>query len=81
MTQNRPVGPKLLNWTPPPAPDGMPLIGRYARLERLDADRHAAAKAMAAPAKIAVLIALLEYIESMKASIMIAIVAPISSAM
>lgn len=42
MTQNRPVGPKLLNWTPPPAPDGTSLIGRYARLERLDADRHAA---------------------------------------
>ncbi|SDN55811.1 Protein N-acetyltransferase, RimJ/RimL family [Lutimaribacter pacificus] len=32
----------LADWTAPPAPDGAVLEGRYARLERLDAARHAA---------------------------------------
>lgn len=33
---------RLAGWQAPPAPDGSALDGRYARLERLDADRHAA---------------------------------------
>ncbi|MDT8326386.1 MAG: GNAT family protein [Roseovarius sp.] len=41
MLQDRPLGPKLTNWTEPPAPAGAPLVGHYAALERLDADRHA----------------------------------------
>ena len=41
MDQSRPLGPELVDWRPPPAPDGAPLVGRYARLDRLDADRHA----------------------------------------
>lgn len=41
MLQDRPLGPKLTNWKEPPAPEGAALIGRYAALERLDADRHA----------------------------------------
>ncbi|SEM59453.1 Protein N-acetyltransferase, RimJ/RimL family [Roseovarius tolerans] len=41
MSQSRPLGPKLVDWRPPPAPGGTPLVGRYARLDRLDADRHA----------------------------------------
>jgi RimJ/RimL family protein N-acetyltransferase len=43
MSEPRPLGEKLTNWTPPPPPDGSPLAGRYAMLERLDADRHAEA--------------------------------------
>ena len=43
MPDDRPLGEMLTNWTPPPPPDGSPLAGRYARLERLDADRHATA--------------------------------------
>lgn len=43
MSNDRPLGKTLTNWTPPPPPDGSPLAGRYARLDRLDADRHAAA--------------------------------------
>ena len=35
-------GDRLAGWQAPPAPDGSALEGRYARLERLDADRHAA---------------------------------------
>ncbi|WP_428545519.1 GNAT family N-acetyltransferase [Profundibacter sp.] len=35
------LGPKLKNWMPPPCPTAPVLEGRYARLERLDADRHA----------------------------------------
>ena len=42
MTDDRPVGPKLPDWTAPPVPDMVPLEGRYVRLEALDADRHAA---------------------------------------
>ena len=34
----RPVG----DWQPPARPDGQALVGRHARLERLDAERHAA---------------------------------------
>jgi RimJ/RimL family protein N-acetyltransferase len=41
MDARRPLGPELVDWRPPPAPDGTPLVGRYARLDRLDADRHA----------------------------------------
>ena len=36
------LGEKLDNWTPPPAPHGAVLEGRFARLEPLDAERHAA---------------------------------------
>lgn len=43
MSEGRPLGETLTNWTPPPPPDGAPLAGRYARLDRLDADRHATA--------------------------------------
>jgi len=32
----------LLNWAPPPVPDWDTSVGRYVRLERLDADAHAA---------------------------------------
>lgn len=38
----RPLGPPVENWTPPPAPAGEVLEGRYARLEPLSADTHAA---------------------------------------
>lgn len=38
----RPLGPRVENWTPPPRPSGAVLEGRYARLEPLSADRHAA---------------------------------------
>lgn len=39
---DRPVGPLVENWQAPPLPQGDVLEGRYARLEALDADRHAA---------------------------------------
>lgn len=39
----QPVGALLPHWTPPPAPSGAPLHGRYCTLERLDPARHAAA--------------------------------------
>ncbi|OWU84577.1 hypothetical protein ATO6_12975 [Oceanicola sp. 22II-s10i] len=43
MTQHeRPVGPRLDGWTAPAAPDDVRLEGRYAQLERLSAERHAA---------------------------------------
>lgn len=42
MDPRRPVGPPVPDWTPPPVPTGEGLTGRYARLELLDADRHAA---------------------------------------
>jgi len=35
-------GEVLVNWRVPPWPDAKPLEGRFVRLERLDADRHAA---------------------------------------
>src|SRR6056297_3405870 len=43
MTDPRPVGPTLRNWTPPPRPDSsLTLEGRYARLVALNAEAHAA---------------------------------------
>lgn len=39
---DRPLGPLVPNWTPPPAPAPMTLEGRYCRLEPLDAEKHAA---------------------------------------
>ena len=36
------LGEPVKGWSPRPAPDGVPLRGRYAELEALDADRHAA---------------------------------------
>lgn len=36
------LGEKVENWSSPPAPSGEPLEGRYARLEPLDAEAHAA---------------------------------------
>lgn len=37
----QPVGPDVPGWTPRPAPPATPIEGRYARVERLDAARHA----------------------------------------
>lgn len=42
MTQQRPLGPIVENWTPPPAPTGVPLQGAFAYLEPLNAEAHAA---------------------------------------
>ncbi len=43
MTEPRPRGPIVPGWTPPCAPDrSLVLDGRYARLEALDAEAHAA---------------------------------------
>ena len=39
---DRPVGPPVPNWTPPPWPVRTALEGRYARIEPLDPDVHAA---------------------------------------
>ena len=39
---DRPLGAAVAGWTPPPAPSGAVLEGRYARLEPLAADAHAA---------------------------------------
>ncbi|SEP86713.1 GNAT family N-acetyltransferase [Thalassovita taeanensis] len=41
MPGSRPLGPLLPDWREPPRPDGQVLEGRYARLEKLDAERHA----------------------------------------
>lgn len=41
LDPNRPVGPRVDSWTPPPAPSGEILQGRYAALEPLDAEAHA----------------------------------------
>ena len=41
MTQDRPIGPLVPGWTPPPRPDGAPMTGRYARLDKLSAEAHA----------------------------------------
>ncbi len=41
LDPNRPIGPRVDNWTPPPAPSGEILKGRYAALEPLDAEAHA----------------------------------------
>ncbi|MEO0752848.1 MAG: GNAT family protein [Pseudomonadota bacterium] len=42
MSTDRPVGPTIPNWAEPPVPDMSPLQGRYARLEAMDAEKHAA---------------------------------------
>jgi RimJ/RimL family protein N-acetyltransferase len=42
LQEPRPLGAPVPNWTPPPVPAGAVLEGRYARLEPLEADRHAA---------------------------------------
>lgn len=42
MTEIRPLGAPVPNWTPPPAPEPMVLAGRYVALEPLSADKHAA---------------------------------------
>ncbi|MGR3711677.1 MAG: GNAT family N-acetyltransferase [Shimia sp.] len=42
MTDPRPVGFAVPNWTPPEVPQGAVLEGTYARLEPLDVARHAA---------------------------------------
>jgi len=42
MQADRPVGPTVENWTVPPRPEGAVLHGRYARLEPLSAETHAA---------------------------------------
>lgn len=42
MTAQRPRGLLVEGWSPPPLPSGERLEGRYARLEALDAERHAA---------------------------------------
>lgn len=39
---DRPVGPLVADWMPPAAPHDDVLIGRYARLEPLSAEKHAA---------------------------------------
>ena len=41
MTQTR-LGVEVPGWTPPVWPGGSPMQGRYARLEALHADTHAA---------------------------------------
>jgi RimJ/RimL family protein N-acetyltransferase len=38
----QPIGHSFPNWQPPPFPDPVPIEGRYARVEPLDATRHAA---------------------------------------
>ncbi|MCB1365691.1 MAG: GNAT family N-acetyltransferase [Rhodobacteraceae bacterium] len=38
----RPLGARVGNWTPPPVPPAAAMEGRYARLEPMSADRHAA---------------------------------------
>ena len=40
--EKRPLGAPVPGWTPPPYPEAPVLEGRYARLEALDADAHAA---------------------------------------
>jgi len=42
MREARPLGQPVPGWTPPPRPDGTAMQGRHARLEALDAERHAA---------------------------------------
>ena len=37
---DRPIGPPVHDFTPPPRPDGLRLDGRFARLEPLNAERH-----------------------------------------
>ncbi len=42
MHETRNIGANVPNWTPPPRPTGAVLAGRYARLEPLSAEAHAA---------------------------------------
>ncbi|MEQ9261495.1 MAG: GNAT family protein [Roseovarius sp.] len=42
MEEERPRGALVEGWSPPPLPSGAPMEGRYARLEALEAERHAA---------------------------------------
>ncbi|MFK7875834.1 MAG: GNAT family N-acetyltransferase [Paracoccaceae bacterium] len=42
MTQSQQFGNSVSNWTPPPRPDGVDLVGSYARLSQLSAEKHAA---------------------------------------
>mgnify|MGYP001039077287 CR=1 FL=1 len=42
MRDDRPIGPSVGDWQVPSLPQGETLQGRYARLERLNADTHAA---------------------------------------
>ena len=42
LDPDRPIGPRVENWTAPPAPSGEVLEGRYTRLEPLEAESHAA---------------------------------------
>jgi RimJ/RimL family protein N-acetyltransferase len=42
MTDPRPLGAPVPDWVAPPLPEKAPLEGRYARLEPLEAERHAA---------------------------------------
>jgi RimJ/RimL family protein N-acetyltransferase len=37
----QPIGPPLPNWTPPPMPSRVPMVGRFCRLEPLDPVIHA----------------------------------------
>lgn len=41
MPDHARLGAPVPGWTPPPAPQGAPLEGRYVRLERMDPDTHA----------------------------------------
>ncbi|MBV7408042.1 GNAT family N-acetyltransferase [Maritimibacter sp. DP1N21-5] len=43
MTDDARLGRPVPDWTPPPRPDGLSLSGRFAALEPLSAERHAAA--------------------------------------
>lgn len=38
----QPIGFPVENWTPPPAPPRRPFVGRFCRVEPLDAEQHAA---------------------------------------
>lgn len=42
MRIGRDIGPEVTGWTPASWPGTAPMQGRYARMERLDADQHAA---------------------------------------
>lgn len=42
MQDERRLGAEVVDWTPPPRPDGSAMDGRHVRLEVLDADAHAA---------------------------------------
>lgn len=42
MRTGRDIGPEVTGWTPAVWPGTVPMLGHYARLDRLDADQHAA---------------------------------------